>query len=706
MDLRDLNDEQRRAVLTTEGPILVLAGAGSGKTKVLTTKIAYLIEECGIPPYNILAITFTNKAAGEMKSRLISLIGDKANDSQISTFHSFGVKIIRENATLLGYTYNFNIVDSDDSLTVIKKILKDMNIDPKIYNPYNIRNRISSAKNEMISPDSYKKYACSDFEEIVYNVYSKYEIILKKNNSVDFDDLLLLPIKLFKEYTDVLSRYQERYKYILIDEYQDTNEAQYILTKLISSKYKNICCVGDNDQSIYGFRGANYRNILNFEKDYKNATVIKLEQNYRSTTTILDAANDVIKNNKERKDKNLWSNKGKGEKITYYKALSEVDEALYVTKKIKEIIKNNNYQDIAVIYRTNAQSRVLEEAFLNENIPYHIVGGVGFYNRKEIKDLLAYLRLVNNINDDISLSRIINVPKRGIGAKTVLNIEQKALKEEKSMYEVIDSGKELVFKNIIEELINDSHDITLTDFIEDVLEKTGIKEEYINEHSLEADIRLENLEEFKTITRTFEEESGEISLSDFLQSISLLTDIEGNKDPNTVNLMTVHSVKGLEFPYVFVVGLEDGLFPHINSISGGLSELEEERRLMYVALTRAKEKLFLVNARVRKIFGENTSCNESRFINEINQELIDKEFVEEEKTESKVFFDFDSRVPLKNHDDENNVNVEYNIGDNVFHDVFGAGKVLEVGKSTISIAFKHPYGIKKLMKNHKSINKL
>ncbi len=703
MDLSELNKEQKKAVLTTEGPILVLAGAGSGKTKVLTTKIAYLIEECGIPAYNILAITFTNKAAGEMKDRVIKLVGDKANSAQISTFHSFGVKIIRENATLLGYSYNFNIVDSDDSLTVVKKILKDMNLDPKNFNPTNIRNKISSAKNEMISPDDYKKYACSEFENIVHNVYAKYEILLKKSDSVDFDDLLLLPIKLFKEYPEVLLKYQERFKYILIDEYQDTNEAQYILTKMISSRYKNICCVGDNDQSIYGFRGANYRNILNFEKDYKNAIVIKLEQNYRSTTTILDAANDVISHNKERKDKNLWSNKGKGEKITYYKAYDEKDEAYYVIRKIKEIVKNNNYQDIAVIYRTNAQSRVIEEALLGANIPYHIVGGTGFYNRKEIKDLLAYLRLINNTSDNISLSRIINVPKRGIGTKTVLNIETKANTNGTSMYEAIDSGKELVFKQLIEELINDSHDITLTDLVDKILDKSGIKEEYISEHSLEADIRLENLDEFKTITRAFEEENGVISLSDFLQSISLITDTEYKYDPNTVNLMTVHSVKGLEFPYVFVMGLEDGLFPHINSITGGLSELEEERRLCYVAITRAKEKLYLLGARSRTIFGENTSCSESRFINEIRPELIEKDFKEEEISK-KVFFDLDERPKVRDHSDEFKEDIEYNIGDNVYHEVFGTGKVLEVGKNTLSIAFKS--GIKQLMKNHKSINKL
>ncbi len=453
MNLDELNKEQREAVLTTEGPMLVLAGAGSGKTKVLTTKIAYLIKEKDVNPYNILAITFTNKAAKEMSDRLYRLIGDLAKGSQVSTFHSFGVKILRENCEVLGYEKNFIIMDSDDTLSVIKKILKDLNLDVKIYNPTAIRNKISSCKNELMSPHDYEKYAISDYEQVVLEVYTKYEKILKKNNSIDFDDLLILPIRLFREHPSVLEKYQNRFEYILIDEYQDTNEAQYILTKMISAKHLNICCVGDNDQSIYSFRGANYRNILNFEKDYQNAKVIKLEQNYRSTSTILNAANSVIKNNTERKDKNLWSTKGEGDKISYYRAFNEHDEALYTIREIKKIVnKGIDYQNIAIIYRTNAQSHVLEEELLKENIPYHIVGGTGFYSRKEIKDLLAYLRLIHNTKDNVSLTRIINVPKRGIGLKSVSNLAEKADMLNMSMYDTITTGKEYEFKKMIESL--------------------------------------------------------------------------------------------------------------------------------------------------------------------------------------------------------------------------------------------------------------
>ena len=697
MNLDILNKEQKEAVLKTEGPLLILAGAGSGKTKVLTTKIAYLIEECGISPYNILAITFTNKAAREMKDRVFSMIGSKAKNAQISTFHSFGVRILTEYFDLLGYEKNFVIMDSDDSISIIKKILKNKELDPKSYSPSGIRNKISSCKNDMISFTDYEKYALGDYEQVVLEVYKEYEKTLKDNNAVDFDDLLLLPIKLFKEHKEVLEHFQERFQYVLIDEYQDTNEVQYILSKMICEKYKNICCVGDVDQSIYSFRGANYKNILNFEKDYPNASIIKLEQNYRSTTTILDAANDVIKNNKDRKEKNLWSTKGKGELISYYRAYNGIDEAQYVTKEIINLVeKGIEYKDIAVLYRTNAQSRTLEEEMLKDSIPYRIVGGVGFYSRREIKDVLAYLRLIHNSKDNISLLRIINVPKRGIGNKTISNLIEKANVENKSIYDVIDSGKELSFKEMIESLKKQSENLTLTDLVERILETTGIRSEYENEKTLDADIRLENLEELKTVTKTFEEREGVISLEDFLLEVSLVTDInEYQDDYNQVSLMTVHAVKGLEFPYVFIVGLEEGLFPHINSLLSS-NELEEERRLMYVAITRAKEKLYLVNARSRMLFGESTANVPSRFIKEINSDLIDKLFVEKEtndvvEVEDKFY-----------KDDE----IDYNVGDFVYHEVFGQGKIIDIQKDIMSIAFKHPYGIKKLMKNHKSITKI
>ena len=466
--LENLNEQQIEAVKYKDGPLLVLAGAGAGKTRVLTTRIAYLIKNYGISPYNILAITFTNKAAKEMKERITNLVGD--TNMIISTFHSFGVKILRENYTELGYSNNFIIMDSDDSLTLIKKILKDMNIDPKTFNPYMIRNKISSCKNEYMLPEEYKKFVCNEEDDIVYKVYKKYQEILFKNNSVDFDDLLILPIKLFTEHKDILEKYQERFKYILIDEYQDTNRVQYLLTKMISAKYKNICVIGDNDQSIYMFRGANYKNILNFEKDYKDCKTVMLEQNYRSTKTILDAANSVIKNNELRKDKNLWSVKGGGDKITYYKAYDEIDEVFYIIRKIKELTKENiPYSDIAILYRTNAQSRVFEQEMLKQNIPFRIVGSFYFYSRKEIKDLLSYLRLVLNPHDDVSLLRVINSPKRGIGLKTISDLEQIANNSNVSMYDAITEGKPLIFKNIIEELREDLKSHTLTEFIDIVL---------------------------------------------------------------------------------------------------------------------------------------------------------------------------------------------------------------------------------------------
>jgi len=696
MNLDELNKEQKEAVLTTEGPILILAGAGSGKTRVLTTKIAYLINEMEISPYNILAITFTNKAAKEMGERLYKLVGEKSKYSQVSTFHSFGLRILRENCEKLGYTSNFIIMDSDDSLSVVKKILKELNLDPKQYNPNAIRNKISSCKNEMVSPEEYEKFAIGEIEKVVLKVYQKYEKTLKRNNSIDFDDLLILPIKLFRNYPSILEKYQEKYKYILIDEYQDTNEAQYILTKMISAKYRNICCVGDNDQSIYSFRGANYRNILNFEKDYKEAKVIKLEQNYRSTSTILDAANCVIKNNTERKDKNLWSTKGEGDKITYFRAFNEKDEAFYVIREVKNLInKGIDYQNIAVIYRTNAQSHVLEEEFLKENMPYHIVGGTGFYSRKEIKDLLAYLRLIHNEKDNISLTRIINVPKRGIGLKSISNLNEKADSLDVSMYEAITTGKEYQFKEMIEDLKRVSKDLTLTKLVDKILDVTGIKKEYEDEKTLEADIRLENLEEFKSITKKFEEREGIISLEDFLLEISLLTDVNEYKDdPNRVSLMTVHSVKGLEFDYVFVVGLEEGIFPHINSLMDK-DELEEERRLCYVAITRAKEKLYLVNSRMRTLFGKEQSNPASRFISEIKQDLLDKAFKDAEQKEK-----------INKEELFHKENVDYVVGDFVYHDIFGQGKIIELSGSVATIAFKHPHGIKKLMKNHKSLKKI
>lgn len=698
MDIENLNDKQKEAVLYNNGPLLILAGAGSGKTKVLTTKVAYLIEENGISPYNILAITFTNKAAKEMKDRLYSLIGDTAKFIQVSTFHSFGLRLLRDNATLLGYDRNFVIMDSDDSLTVIKKILKELNYDPKEYNPRGIRNKISSCKNELIMPENYERYAVSEYEKVVLEVYKKYQQKLLKNNSVDFDDLLILPIKLFSENKDVLEKYQDRFQYILIDEYQDTNEAQYLLTKLISQKYRNITCVGDDSQSIYSFRGANFRNILNFEKDYPDSKSILLEQNYRSTKTILDAANSVIKNNQARKDKKLWTSNPIGEKIKCYHAYNEKDEAQYTIRKIKELVeKEISYKDIAILYRTNAQSRVIEEEMLKENLPYRVVGSFYFYSRKEIKDLIAYLRLIHNTKDNVSLLRVINTPKRGIGLRTIENLTNEADLKNISIYDAITSGKELAFKEIIEKLITLKEELTLTELIDKVLDASGLRKELEDEKTLESEIRLENLEEFKSITKSFEEKEGLVSLEDFLLEISLVSDVEEYKDDdNRISLMTVHSVKGLEFDYVFVIGMEEGIFPHMNSLMEK-SELEEERRLCYVAITRAKKDLHFVNAKRRTLFGKDQINPPSRFLKEVDSSLL--EIKEEEKKEKEV-------VKINHSDMFREEDIDYQVDDYVYHESFGSGRVVEVTNTLVTVAFKHPHGIKKLMKSHKKLSKV
>ena len=1053
MNLDYLNDRQKEAVLWGDGPLLLLAGAGSGKTSVLTTRVAYLIKERGIDPRNIVAITFTNKAAKEMKERIIKQVGSVGYNIQISTFHSFGLRIIKENFERLGYDKNFTIIDSDDSLTVIKRILKDMNIDSKRCNPKFIKNQISSCKNEMVTVEKYHNLVNDEVSDIMYKVYKKYQETLLRNNSLDFDDLLIKPIELFNKHPEVLQQYQELFKYVFIDEYQDTNEAQYLLSKMISDKYKNICVVGDDSQCltpdtiietkkgkkkiseikkddevktasgfgntiykkvtdvlkkeyngdiikvtlesgkiikatkehitffkllpevnkyyvylmykkdlgfrigqtsgvrcgknkikngievrlngetadkiwiikvcntkedatyyeeyfssyygipktvfvskgrnislsqekinelfksistyeraeklmkeenlffeyphhissavvrgnsvrriinlsflsgkhtkngdiythrislitsgeeerkklsdlgfntrsskggkwrieterkeyehaeyfarmvddltdgydilrkiklteesynfipfgslkegmylvrieddnliqdkivkvekefydgyvydlnvkdtknyfannicvhncIYSWRGANFKNILNFEKDYKDAKVILLEQNYRSTKTILNAANSVIKNNTKKKDKNLWTENEQGEKIKYVRALDEKDEASFVTREIKKLKSDGvSLDDIAVLYRTNAQSRTIEEGFLNSNIPYRIVGAFAFYSRKEIKDLLAYLKLIYNPKDDVSLIRVINYPKRGIGPKTIDNLSMDAVLKGTSMFEVIEKGKELEFKNTILEMKEKSETLSLTETIDMVLDKSGIKKDLEQEHTLEADIRLENLEEFKSITKTFEEESGIASLEDFLNEVSLVSDVNDQKEDGAskVTLMTIHAVKGLEFKYVFVIGMEENIFPHVNCIEGP-DGLEEERRLCYVAITRAKKKLYLINALKRTLFGRTSVNMPSRFINEIDKDLIDlpeKKNIAQKIDKSKMF---------------NNDN-ELNVGDNVVHDVYGPGVVVMVDKSIATIAFKGQ-GIRKLMKNHKSIKKV
>lgn len=690
--LDNLNEKQQEAVKETEGAVLVLAGAGSGKTKVLTTRVAYLINEKGVNPRNILAITFTNKAATEMKERISKMV-ENSNKIQISTYHSLGLLFIRENCEKLNYQSNFTILDSEDTLTLIKKIMKEKGIDDKAFNPRAIRNAISSAKNELIDAKSYEKYALTEFEKKVYEVYLNYEKRLKLGNSLDFDDLLMLPIILFKNNPDILSKYQDRFEYILIDEYQDTNYAQYMLSKLLSAKYKNIFVVGDIDQSIYAFRGANYKNILNFEKDYPNNKTILLEENYRSTKCILNVANDIIKNNKQRKEKNLWTQNNDGEKITYHKAENEKDEANYVKNEIQKLIDNGvEKSNIAVLYRTNAQSRIIEEELLHHNIPYKVVGSFYFYNRKEIKDLISYLKLIYNPHDDISLLRIINTPKRGIGLKTIENLTLKAISENKSIYEAIDSGKELQFKNIIEKIKQKQEELSLTELIDYILNETGLKQELENEKTIEAEIRLENLNEFKTVARNFEDKYGIISLDEFLDSISLVSDIEEHKDnKDVITLMTIHSAKGLEFDYVFLMGMEETLFPHRNSLLDS-EQIEEERRLCYVAVTRAKKKLYLTNARKRMIFGDISYNPPSRFINEINEEYLEKEETNAPKT-------FDKKQVI-------NKNEEYQIGEKICHDKYGEGIIISMDSKILTVAFPHPHGIQKLIKGHISIRKV
>ncbi|MDD2625611.1 MAG: 3'-5' exonuclease [Bacilli bacterium] len=693
MDLTLLNEKQKEAVTHIKGPLLILAGPGSGKTRVLTNKIAYLLENKYALPMQVLAITFTNKAAKEMKERLYKLIGNDTADIQLSTFHSFGLRIIKENYIEFGLNKAFSIIDENDSISLIKKILKDFNMDEKIYNPKYIKNKISSSKNNLVDVIDYGKYAKGNIEENIYKIYKKYQEVLLSNSSVDFDDLLFLPVKLFRSNKKILDQYVELFRYIYIDEYQDTNEAQYIMTKMIASKYQNITVVGDESQNVYSWRGANYKNILNFERDYKNVKTVLLEQNYRSTKTILNAANDVIKNNKERKDKKLWTENEDGRKIKYIRVKDEKEECYTVIKEIKRLNINIDYKNMVVLYRTNAQSQSIEKAFLESNIPYRIVGSYTYYNRKEIKDLISYLKLINNIKDNVCFMRSVNTPRRGIGKKTIEELEEKTINKNISLFEAIESGKELDFKKMILDLIEIKDKISLTEFVELVLDKSRLIEEYKKENSIEALSKIENLREFKSITKEFEEKTGNISLEDFLSEISLLTDLsETKEDVNGVSLMTLHSAKGLEFDVVFILGLEEGVFPHINSFDE-VEGLEEERRLFYVGITRAKDYLYLLNAQSRLLYGNKNMNMPSRFIKEINKEYLELEETLPEEKESFVdsFYEED---------------VYYEVGEHVYHDTFKDGIVVSVENKLVNIAFGKKYGIKKLMKNHKSLRKI
>lgn len=695
MNLDTLNETQLEAVKITDGPLLILAGPGSGKTRVITYKIAYLLEQEKAKPWEVLAITFTNKAAKEMKERLHNLIEEDIKGMQISTFHSFVLRVIKEYYDFFGLDRTFTIIDESDSISLIKKIIKELNLDEKKYIPRAIKNKISGAKNELLNPEGFKVFARTPYDEDVVKIYKKYEEKLKRNSSVDFDDLLMLPIELFRKDKEALEHYQNRYKYVFIDEYQDTNEAQYLLSKMISDRYKNICVVGDESQSIYSWRGANYKNILNFEKDYKNAKVILLEQNYRSTKTILEAANSVIKNNKEKKDKHLWTLNGKGSKIKYLRCYDEKDEILNIINTIKKFKSEGiPYKEMVVLYRTNAQSQSIERGFIENTIPYKVVGSYAYFNRKEIKDLVAYLRLINNEKDDVSLIRAMNAPKRGIGAKTIEKLELNANENNVSIFDSITSGKELAFKNLILDIKEKMKDKSFVDLVELVLDESGLKDEY-KEKTIENESRLENLEEFKSIARNFEDYNPGATLEEFLIEISLISDVKEASDcDEVVTLMTMHAVKGLEFDVVFITGLEEGLFPHSNSMFDE-SELEEERRLFYVAITRAKKVLYLTNARSRMLFGQIKSNLPSRFIEEINQEDIEKLFEENKSTKE---------IKINKKDNFNDNDLELKVGDHVNHNAYGNGIVVSLEKSVATIAFK--VGIKKILTTYKGLKKI
>ena len=690
--LDGLNKEQKEAVLHKEGPCLVLAGAGSGKTKVLTTRIANMIND-GIYSGNILAITFTNKAAKEMRDRISNMVEN--NYAFVATFHSFGLRVIRENTEKLGLTSNFTIIDSDDVSSVIKKIMKELDISTKEYSVSYIRNKISFIKNEMLSESEVDKYLNSPPEKVAVKVYREYEKVLKRNNAVDFDDLLKRPVELFMQNDDILDKYQEKYRYILIDEYQDTNEVQYKLVKLLASKYRNLFVVGDVNQSIYGFRWSNYKNILNFEKDYPDSKSITLNQNYRSTNTILNAANSVIKNNVERKEVNLYSTFGDGVKIKYFRGNDEKDEVKLVIDEIKKLLDEGyDYNDFAILYRTNAQSRNVEDAILKVNWPYRVVGSYYFYKRKEIKDLLCYLRLISNHQDDVSLERVINVPKRGIGDTSINNLRSLARDNNECMFKCLSKPKEVEFKKLILELTEDAKDLDLTELIDVVLEKSGMKEELEKEHTLEADIRLENLMEFKSITENYQKETGTVNLEDFLEDISIVADSSEHQTlDNAVTLMTMHAAKGLEFKVVFLIGMEEGIMPHSMSLNEE-SELEEERRLCYVGITRAKERLYITNAKRRMLFGNTNMNPPSRFIAEIDGNLIEKE---ESKPETKVF------NKTNFYEGER---IDYKHGEIVMHASFGKGVVVDNDERFVTVAFDKRFGIKKFLNNYQGLRRI
>lgn len=634
--IEGLNDKQKEAVLATEGPCLVIAGAGSGKTKVLTHKIAYLLSEKNVKPWNILSITFTNKAANEMKQRVEKLVGEASQEMWLGTFHSICVRILRRFIDRIGFDTTFLIFDSTDQRTLVKECIKSIGLDDKLFTDRSVLSEISNGKNDMIEPKAYQVKYNGDFrKEKIGEVYELYQKKLKENNALDFDDIINYTIKILTENPDVLEYYTEKFKYVLVDEYQDTNKAQFMLVSILASKYGNITVVGDNDQGIYSFRGADITNILNFEKDFPGSKIVKLEQNYRCTGNILKAANAVIKNNENKYDKKLWTENEEGKLPCIYKAEDEYDEASYIVKQIN-MLKMEEYlklSDFVILYRMNSQSRAIEDIFRRENIPYKIIGGLKFYERKEIKDIIAYLRLIFNTSDNLSLKRIINEPKRGIGKTSLDNIQDISDKTGKSMYEIIKYAEQyelnrvkansIQFMEVIEELRKQVNQIPISELIKLTLNKTGYVKALENENTIEAESRIQNLEEFLTVAIEFEEQMAENTLAEFLESISLTSDIDNMEESeDTVTLMTLHSAKGLEFPVVFLVGMEEGIFPGYKSI-GEIKELEEERRLFYVGITRAMQYLYLTCAKRRTIFGSTSYNQMSRFLKEIPKDLLD-----------------------------------------------------------------------------------
>ena len=719
--LDNLNDKQKEAVLNTEGPNLIIAGAGSGKTKVLTHKIAYLIDEKNVKPWNILAITFTNKAANEMKTRIENMIGEAAKDMWIGTFHAICVKILRRYIDRLGFDTSFVIFDTTDQKSLMKQIFKSMNIDDKLFTEKSVLAEISNAKNEMLNPAGYLARANGDFrKEKIGEIFQEYQKRLKKNNALDFDDIINYTIQVLSENPDCLEYYSDKFKYILVDEYQDTNKAQFTLVTLLSAKNGNITVVGDNDQSIYAFRGADITNILNFEKDFPGTKIIKLEQNYRSTKGILDVANAVIKNNPKKYEKNLWTDKEEGRKPELEIADNEYEEANYIVDKIEHLKREGyyKYSDFAVLYRMNTQSRAIEDIFRRENIPYKIIGGLKFYERKEIKDTIAYLRLIENHSDDLSLQRIINEPKRGIGQTSLEKVEYMASVNGISMYDTIKRAEEfglnkvylntIDFVKTIEDISKRKDEMGITEIITETLDKVGYIKALAEEKTLQAENRIENINEFLSVAEEFEEEFAENSLADFLESITLASDVDSLEDEdNSVTLMTLHMAKGLEFPVVFLVGLEEGIFPGYKSI-GEQKELEEERRLCYVGITRAKEHLYLTCTRRRTIFGSTSYNPISRFIEEIPKNLLEGiEKIEERrgkredvfeyseegtKTHQRPFFAkeikpaYEFRTAesfLKNLETKKQVDIDlskYKIGQTVHHKKFGDGTILDIAE--------------------------